>query len=76
MTEPVFKKLPFFLYRHERQILHDPPTHQDLEPRSICPSIMMIDGVEYMGNAYVRVRGHCQRHQDELYWIADYVNAE
>lgn len=71
-----FQVLPFLLYRHEGQITRDIPLHIDLDPKSFCPANMVIDGVEYLGNAYLRIRGHCSRHQEEVYWIADYVNAE
>lgn len=76
MTERKFTTLPFLLYRHERQVTADPPLHIDLDPKSFCPAPMIIESVEYMGNAYMRIKGHCTRHQEETYWIADYVNAE
>lgn len=71
-----FAICPFLLYRYEKQVTRDLPAHIDLDPKSMCSSAMVLESVEYLNNAYLRIAGHCQRHQERMYWIADYIHGE
>lgn len=74
MTDRAYRKIPIFMYEHERAIVTETPMHREIAGEGIttCPRTVRITCREYGKDVYIRVTAVCDSCQAYMTYLVDY----